>query len=459
MSERVVVIGGGSAGYTAAIRAAQLGAKVTLIEKDTLGGTCLNRGCISTKSLLQSASVLWQIKKADAFGISVENPQLDFISVSKRKREVIKQLVDGVGSLMRKNQIRVINGAGTIVGHGKVRVVGSNEAELEADKIIIASGSEPASAPIEGIDGEGVINSDAALTIEQLPKSIIIIGGGAIGLEFAQIFHRMDTKVTIIEMMPQILPDEDVEIAQMLEQILGSEGIDIFTNAEVHSIETNEQGDKTVSFSTNKEKKLAASKVLIAVGRRPYTKDLGLEKLGIVLDKGRIVVDRYMETNAKDVYAAGDVVGGVMLAHVAMAEGKCAAQNAMGIDLEMNYRAVPRCIYTCPEVAAVGLTESQARAKSDKIKIGKFPFRANGKAVICNEISGMVKFIAEAQYGQVLGVQIIGPHATEMIAEAVLGIQLEATLEDFASTIHAHPTLSESVMEAALGVEGKCIHI
>jgi dihydrolipoamide dehydrogenase len=456
----VVVIGGGPGGYVAALRAAQLGAQVTLIEKDKLGGTCLNRGCVPTKSLLQSASMLWQIKNADAFGISVRPPSLDFAAVCRRKQKVVEQLVDGVESLMRNNNVTVINGIATIAGPGKVRVVGEEEKTIEADKIIIATGSESASVPIEGIDEEGVIDSDEALTMEYLPKSMIIIGGGVIGLEFAQIFHRMDVKVAIIEMMPQILPTEDADIAQMLQEILKEEGIDIYTNAKVMSIGTNEQGNKIVSFSAKKgEKKLVVDKVLIAVGRIPYTKGLGLEKLGVALDRGRIVVNSRMETNIKDIYAIGDVVGGSMLAHMAMAEGICAAHNAVGMGGEMDYRAVPRCVYTSPEIAAVGLTEKEAEEKYDNVRVGRFPFRANAKALVLNEMDGMVKFIADAQYGQVLGVGIIGPHATEMIAETVLGIQLEATINDFASAIHAHPTLSEAVMEAALGIEGKSIHL
>ena len=460
IKNRIVVIGGGPGGYVAAIRAAQLGAQVTLIEKDKLGGTCLNRGCIPTKSLLQSVGMLWQIKKADAFGISVKHPSLDFAAVCRRKQSVVKQMVDGVGFLMRNNNITVISGIGTINGQGKVRVVSEEQKMIEADKIIIATGSEPASVPIEGINEEGVINSDEALTMEQLPKSMVIIGGGVIGLEFAQIFHRMNVKVAIIEMMPQILPTEDAEIAQTLKGILKGEGIDIYTNAKARSIGTNEQGDKVVSLSAKEgEKTLVGNKVLIAVGRAPYKKDLGLERLSVALDRGRIIVNKRMETNIKDIYAVGDVVGGAMLAHTAMAEGSCAAQNAVGMGVEMDYRAVPRCVYTSPEVAAVGLTEKEAKEKYDNVRVGKFPFGANGKALVLDETEGMVKFIVDAQYGQVLGVEIIGPHATEMIAEAVLGIQLEATFNDFASAIHAHPTLSETVMEAALGVMGKSLHI
>lgn len=456
---RIAIIGGGPGGYVAAICAAQLGGEVTLIEKDRLGGTCLNRGCIPTKSLLQSAGILRQIERADIFGISVENLSFDYAKMCRRKEKVVQQLLKGIGFLMKKNNISVISGAGAIVEPGMVKVAGS-EKMIEADKIIIATGSEPASIPIAGADREGVITSDEAIAMEELPESMIIIGGGVIGVEFAQLFCRLKTRVTVIEMMPQLLPTEDAEIALILEKKLTREGVAVYTDATVKEIGTNERGEKVVTFSfKGEEKRLVAGKVLIAVGRRPCTENLGLEKLSISLKKDRIVVNNRMETGIENIYAIGDLVGDVMLAHKAMAEGRCAAQNAMGIVSEMDYRAVPRCVYTSPEVAAVGLTEREAREKYGDIKIGKFPFRANGKALILDETDGMVKFIVEPRYGEVLGVGIIGPHATEMIGEAALGIKLEATFNDFASSIHAHPTLSESLMEAALAVEGKSLHI
>jgi len=459
-NKRVIVIGGGIGGYVAAIRASQLGGQVTLVEKDTLGGTCLNRGCIPTKSLLYSASVLWQMKKAAVFGISVQGASLDFKAASRHKQDVVDELVGGVSILMKKNRITVISGTGSLVGPRKVKVTGDNEMQIETDKIIIATGSEPSPPPIDTVENEGVITSHEALTLQQLPESIIIIGAGVVGLEFAQIFHRMNAKVTVIEMMPQVLPGEDTEVARILEETLRTEGIDIFTNAEVKDVRADDHRQETVSFIANNAKRdLSAEKVLMAVGRRPCTRGLGVEKLGIASQKGGILVNERMEATVPGIYAIGDVVGGVMLAHVAIAEGKCAAQNAMGIESKMNYQAIPRCIYTSPEVAAVGLTETEARTEYDNVKVGRFPFRANGKALVLDEQCGMVKMIAEGRYGQVLGVEIIGPQATEMIAESVLGIQLEATVNDFVSAVHAHPTLSETVVEAALSVEAKPIHI
>ena len=459
MTKNIVVIGGGPGGYVAAIRAAQLGAQVTLVEKDTLGGTCINRGCIPTKALLESASILSQIRNAATFGISVEGVSVDFPVVNERKQAVVKRLVNGVNTLMRRNKITVVNDTATLVDNKSVSITGQGNT-ITADSIIIATGSTPATVPIKGADRPGVITSDDALTMEQFPRSTVIIGGGVIGLEFAQIMCRLGSEVTIVEMMPQLLPTEDTEIAGKLEDTMQKEGIAIHTGATVTGISSADDDRETVSFSTegNHAQEITAEKVLLAVGRRPYTDGLGVDKLGIAMDKGRIVVNERMETSIPGVYAIGDVIGGLMLAHVAMDEGKCAVENAMGIDRLIDYRAAPRCVYTSPEVAGVGLTEKEAREKYVDIKVGRCPLAASGKAVILNETSGMVKIITDASYGEILGAHIIGPHATELIAESVLGIKMEATFDDIATAVHAHPTVSEAVMEAALNVEGKTIH-
>jgi len=460
MAKSIIVIGGGTGGYVAAIRAAQLGAQVTLFEKDKLGGTCLNRGCIPTKALLQSADMLAKIKEASVFGISAENVSLDFSVVAKRKDAIVGQLVSGVNFLMKKNKIKVINGVATIIDPKTVGVLGTNE-KVKADNIIIASGSKPSRVPIKGIDEPGVITSDDALAMEQLPKSIVIIGGGVIGLEFAQIMKRMGTEVTIVEMMPQVLPAEDTELANMLGGVLEKEGIKVFTKAAVTSIVSAGQKGNLVSFTAEDgtKQEVIAEKVLVSVGRSPATDDLGVDKLGLAMEKARIVVNERMETNITGVYAAGDVIGGFMLAHVAMDEGKCAVENIMGANVKMDYLAVPRCVYTSPELAGVGLTEAEAKEQYGDIKVGKFPFQANGKAKILNETAGVVKIIADSHYKQILGMQILGPHATDLIAEGVLGIKMEATLEEITATIHAHPTLSEAVLEAALSAEGKTLHM
>jgi dihydrolipoamide dehydrogenase len=447
----ILIIGGGPGGYTAAVQAAQLGATVTLVEKDRLGGICLNRGCIPTKALLQTANLLWQMKNADRFGISIENVLLNFEAATKHKETIVQKLVDGVGILMAKNKVSVIKGAAEIVNERKVKIYGSHKKLVAPDKIIIATGAEPTVPAIEGIKEKGVITSDDVLTLKSLPESIIIIGGGYIGLEFAQIFNRMNTKVNLVEMESHVLPNEDEDIAGMLEDMLKKEGIDIFTNAQVKRIKTYKNGNTAVFMNLkDKEKKLIAKKVLVAVGRSPYTDNLGLKTIGIETDAGRIIVNNRLETNIKNIYAIGDVIGRAMLAHVATAEGRCAARNAAGINSTMNYRAIPRCIYTSPEVAAVGLTEREAKETHDNVRTACVPFAFNGKALIMDETGGMVKFIAEDRYKELLGVSIVGPQATEIIAEAVFGIQIESTFTDFAHTMHAHPTLSEALLETAL---------
>jgi len=459
VAKSIVIIGGGPGGYVAAIRAAQLGAQVTLIEKDMLGGTCLNRGCIPTKVLLHSAELFANIRNAATFGISTGKASVDFSAITKRKEAVVGRLVAGVSTLLSKNKIKVIKGIGTLIDSKTVGILGESN-KISADSIIIATGSKPSTIPIKGIDEPGVITSDQALIMEQLPKSIVIIGGGVIGLEFAQIMYCLGSKVTIIEMMPQIMPTGDTEIANMLEDLLKKDGVEIFTNAKVTGIRSAKQDGEVVSFTTSDgEQERIGEKVLAAVGRHPNTDDLQTDNLGLALDKGRLVVNERMETNIPGVYAIGDVVGGAMLAHVAMEEGKCAVENSMGADCKMDYQAVPGCIYTSPGVAWVGLTEAEAEQQHGSIRIGRFPFMASGRAFTLNETAGVVKIIADAHYGQILGVHILGPQATELVAEAVLGMKMEATFEDIASTIHAHPTLSEAVMEAALDVGGKRIHL
>jgi len=459
MGKSIVVIGGGPGGYVAAIRAAQLKNEVTLIEKDELGGTCLNRGCTPTKLLVQSANAFWKVKNSAAWGISANDLSFDYSVAVKRKHEVVKKLVGGVGMLMKKNKIKVIKGTAIVESPQDVRVYESGE-KIKADAIVIASGSVPAPLSIEGVDSEGVINSNEALEMTTLPKSVLIIGAGVYGIEFAQILSRLGVKVTVVEMMPNILPTVDKEAVIVMEKLLVNEGIKIITDASVNGIKK-KSGELIVFLETkNGKDEIGVDKVLIGVGRRPQIAGLGIEALGVKVEKGFISVNDRMETSVPGIYAIGDVVGKSMLAHVASAEGKCAAENASGSTTAMDYRAIPRCIYTSPEIASVGLTESDARERyGDKILIGKFPMVGNSMSAIIGETSGFVKIIAEPKYGEVLGVLIVGSHATELIAEAVLGIQMEATYDDFSRTIHAHPTVSEAIMEAALGVEGKSFHI
>ena len=457
---KIIVIGGGPGGYVAAIEAAQLGATVTLVENDALGGTCVNRGCIPTKALIQTAGLLHEIGRAGEYGIAVKEYALDYTKAFARKERIVRQLREGVAYLMKKNKITVIKGKASIKDAGRVLLAGDDTTELSGDKIIIASGSEPGSILVEGIDGEDVMNSDDALAMESLPRKMVIIGGGVIGLEFAQLFRRMNVEVSVIEMMPQLLPAEDQDIAGALERALKKEGLNIYTNSRVMRIGTAPSGAKEVLFNSNgADRTMEGEKVLVSVGRRPCTAGLGLEKAGIALEKGRIIVNERMETSVKNVYAIGDVVGGAMLAHKAMAEGRCAATNVMGREKRMDYRAIPRCIWTSPEVAAVGLTEREAKERYADVKVSSFPFIANGKAKILGETQGFVKIIAESRYGEILGVHLFGPHATEMIAESVLGMQMEAGFQCLNETIHPHPTLSEAILEASLGLEGKALHI
>jgi dihydrolipoamide dehydrogenase len=461
--KRVVVLGGGPGGYVAAIRAAQMGGRVTLVEKDAMGGTCLNRGCVPTKFLIHATDILWQANHAQEMGLSFGDATIDLARMMKRKEAIVDRLRSGVDYLMKKNRIEVVRGTGSLLGQGRVAVGGTQPKALDADRVIIATGSQPASIPVKGAGEKGVMNSNEVLSLTQYPASMTIIGGGVVGVEFAQILNRLGTRVTIVEMMPRILPGEDEEISSLLRDLMRKEGIEVYVNARVTAMRNGGPGKTSVLFGDGAgEKEVSSERVLVAVGRKPYVEGLGVEKLGMALTKeGRVAVDDHMETNVKGIYAIGDVLGRSMLAHVAMAEGICAAENAMGRARRMDYTVVPRCVYSSPEVAGVGLTEAEAKVRhgDGNVITGRFPFVGNSKGVITDETSGMVKIVAESRYRQVLGLQMIGPHATELIAEAGLAIRLEATMEEIASTIHAHPTLSEAIAEASLEGVGRGLHI
>ena len=457
----VVVIGGGSAGYVAAIRAAQLKGKVILIEKDKLGGVCLNVGCIPTKTLVQSVELLSVMKRAKQFGLKVENFAPDLAQIMERKRRVVDQLVRGVGYLIKKNKVNLIKGRATIADCSRVIVEGEEgNYEVKAKNIIIATGSSPATLPLEKIDDEDILTSTEALDLRKIPKSLLIIGGGVIGLEFAHIYTGLGSKISIVEMLPRILPGEDKEISERLKHILTRKGISIFTSSTVKSIERGKDNYTAWIRTTDGEKEIPFEKVLVCIGRVPNSKGIGLEKLGVEVDeKGWIKVTPQMQTNIPNVYAAGDVIGGYCLAHVAYKEGEIAAENAMGQPSKISYRAVPRFVCSSPEVASVGLSEEEAHQKGYSIKVGRFPFMGNSKALILGEREGFVKVICDVESEEILGVHILSSQATNLIAEGALAINLECTLNEVIDTIHPHPTLSEALREACLEAGGRAIHI
>lgn len=460
----LIIIGSGPGGYVAGIRAGQLGLKVAVIEKDPfLGGTCLHRGCIPTKSLLENAEVWTKIQKAKDFGITVGDVSIDFSQVQKRKQGVVDANAKGIEFLFKKNKVDRINGFGKVVDRNTVHVDdGKDGKQYKTKNIILAMGSVPKDLPHIKADGKRIINSDHILMLDKIPASMLVIGAGAVGSEFASIFSRFGTKTTIVEVMPQLLPIEDEEIAKEFTRIFKKKGIDVFTDSKVLSCEVTESGVKTVVESgKGKQQTIETELVLSATGRGPVTANCGLENLkGVEMDKrGTITVDGFMRTGEPNVYAIGDIVPTPALAHCASAEGILAAEHIAGIEVRpINYDHVPNATYTDPEVASVGLTEKKAKERGYEVKIGKFPFTANAKGKIIGDASGMVKIVSDAKYDEVLGVHIVGPKATELIAEACAALELEATSESIAKTIHAHPTLSEALMEAAEDVAGHAIH-
>ncbi len=446
----VIVIGGGPGGYTAAAKVSALGGKVALVEKGALGGTCLNQGCIPTKTLLKSTEVLETVKRSKDFGVEASQIEVSIEKILDRKQAIIKRLNTGVEFLMKSNKISVFRGAGKITGINEVTISTPNdEIKLKTRNIIIATGSRPAVIPGLEPDGQRIMNSDHALMLSSIPESLLIIGGGAIGVEFASIYQKLGAKVTLVEAMDRILPFADEEVSNALKQLMTREKINVLTATKVGGITKSEEG-LLVNVDTPKGlQEIQVDKVLVAVGRRPDYEDLGLEEIDIQVEKGKITVNSKMETSIPNIYAIGDVTGGILLAHVASAEGTVAAVNAMGRQKKMNYRVVPSCIYTSPELASVGITEEQAKSAGIQVVIGKSQFVGSGKALAMGENKGLVKIVAEAGSGKILGVHILGPQATSLISEAALAIKLGATVDDIADTIHAHPSLPETLMEAA----------
>lgn len=453
----IVVIGGGPGGYVGAIRAAQMGAKAALIEKDALGGTCLNRGCIPTKALYYSAKTIATVKKAAEFGVNTGEVTFDIAKAVDRKDDVVKKLVGGVGQLLKGNGVTVINGTGSIEAIGKVKVEkkdGTTEV-ITAKNIIIATGSEPAMIPAFNIDRENVITSTEALNLKKLPKSILIIGGGVMGCEFANIFSKFGSSVKVVELLPTILSTEDKQVVKTIAKAFKDAGIEVLTEANVESIVVTADGVKT---RLKDGKEFLTEKVLVTIGRSFNSTGIGLEKAGVEVEKGRIKVNNKMETNVKGIYAIGDVTGQMLLAHIASAGAIVAVENALGKDKWMDYSAVPGGIFTDPEIASVGLREKDAEAKGVKITVGRFPYAASGKALTMAETEGFMQIITEEGTDRVLGATIVGAHATDLIGEVAIVVKGGGKLKHITETIHAHPTLPEIVLEAAEDVHGMAIH-
>ncbi len=462
MAERydVLVIGGGPGGYVAALRAAQLGARVALVEEQFIGGVCLNVGCIPTKALLRSAEVYDTIRGAKNFGVRVAGAvEVDWAAMQKRKAQIVRRLTGGVGSLLKRAQVKVFEGRGKLVEAHVVEVSGEGGTErVEADKVIVATGSRPIRLPLPGFDLPGVLDSTGALSLDELPERMLIVGGGVIGVEFATIFATLGVQVIVVEMLDRLLPMMDAELGAVVARSLKRRKVKAYLKSKATGIEERE-GALHVRVETPKgEQVFVVDRVLVSVGRRANVEGLGLEEIGVKVERG-IVVNERMETSVPGVYAVGDVTGRWWLAHVAMHEGVVAAENACGRDSQANYKSVPACVFTRPEVATVGLSEEQAREQGYEVMVGKFPFMANGKALTYGERDGFVKVVSERKYGQVLGLHIVGPHASDLILEGGLAITTEATLDEIEATIHAHPTLGESIVEAALAARGEALHI
>lgn len=457
---KIIIIGGGPAGYVGALKAAQLGAEVTVIEDTEVGGTCLNRGCIPTKTLIASSETLNKVRNSADFGLELNGSVIPNIQkIIERKNRVVSVQVKGIRSLFKSWGVNLIEGKGILLSPEKVEVEkkdGSIEV-LAADRIIIATGSRPAQIPIFPFDGERILSSNDALNLTEIPKSLLIVGAGVIGCEFACIFSEFGTEITMVEMLPRAVSTEDTEISELLERELKKKRIKLFTGVSVNRIEGQKDG---IHAYLSDEKEIVTDKVLVSIGRALNSENIGLEAIGIHKgQRGEIVVNERMETNISGIYAAGDVTGGILLAHVASREGIVAAINACGGDARIDYSVVPAAIFTSPEIASVGLREHQAVEKGINIRTGHFQFRALGKAHAMGEISGFVKIVANAEDDRVLGGHIIGPHASDLIHEVSLAIKAGLKVKDIANTIHAHPTLAEGIMEASEDVHGEAIHV
>ncbi|MGM7635480.1 dihydrolipoyl dehydrogenase [Bacillus sp. Hm123] len=467
----LVILGGGTGGYVAAIRASQLGLKTAIVEKSKLGGTCLHKGCIPSKALLRSAEVLKTAEKSEEFGVVTGAVSLNFQKVQERKQNIVNGLHNGVVGLMKKGKIDVFEGIGRMLGPsifsplpGTISVEMNNGSENEMlipKNVIVATGSRPRTLPGLDFDGEYILSSDEALELKEVPQSIVIVGGGVIGIEWASMLADFGAKVTVLEYANRIIPTEDADISKEMERLLKKRGIEVVTNAKVlaETVEKQE-GQVTIQAEVNDEKRsFTAEKLLVSVGRQANVEGIGLENTDIVVEKGFIATNEFYQTKESHIYAIGDVIGGLQLAHVASHEGLTAVEHIAGEAADpIDYTTVSKCIYSSPEAASVGLTEQEAKEKGYDVKTGKFSFRAIGKALVYGESDGFVKIVADKKTDDLLGVHMIGPHVTDMISEAGLARVLDAASWEVAHTIHPHPTLSEAIGEAALAVDGKAIH-
>ncbi|MEE9198717.1 MAG: dihydrolipoyl dehydrogenase [Dehalococcoidia bacterium] len=455
----VVIIGGGPGGYVAAIRAAQLGLKAAVVEKEEVGGLCLNWGCIPSKALLRNAEVLSLMKRADEFGISFDNLTFDYSKAVDRSRQVVRRLVGGLKSLLKKHKIDVLSGEATLASANKVEVNPSGQA-LEADNIIIATGAVNNVLKPLPVDGDRVLSTREALELKTVPPRIAIVGGGAAGVEFAYLYATYGSQVTLIELLPHLLPNEEEEISLLLEKAFAKQGIKAMTGSRVEAADWSDGVGTLTVASSDGEARVECDYVLVAVGMEGNVGGLGLEELGVEMERGFIAIDDKMATNIPGIYAIGDVTGHTLLAHTAFAQGEIAAETIAGRPIgSLVYQNIPRATYCQPQVASVGLTEAQAKEAGHQVKVGRFPFLASGKAQALGDSEGLIKIVAGAEYGEILGAHMIGSDVTELLGELSVAQALDATVEDLGAAVHPHPTLSEALKEAAMAVDGRAIHI
>ena len=454
----VAILGAGPGGYVAAIRAKKLGLNVIAIEKEYLGGVCLNWGCMPTKALAHTAEVIESANKSSELGINIGDISVDFQKVMSRKDNVIKSLRSGIEFNFKKNEIEIVRGEGKLVSHNKLLVKSSdgNEIEINANNVILATGSHASSVPPFTLDNEGILDNVGILSLKELPKSMLVVGGGVVGCEFSSIFATLGCKVTIIEVMPRILLNEDEEVSELIKKVFSKKGINIYTGVTV--TEVKKSGDKHICSLSSGES-LTVDKILVSVGRKPNTEGFGFKENGIDIDdKGFIKVDKNLRTNVKNIYAIGDMIGGYQLAHVASAEGLIAIDNILGKNKEADYSVVPWAIFTLPEIGTVGLNKKQAEEKGYKVLMGIFPFKSNGKALAIQQTEGFIKICTDAATGEILGSTIIGPRASDLVHEVAVAMHGELSVDYISDTIHAHPTLAEAVMEAAEDCFGLSTH-